>query len=158
MSATNWNINSPRCKAKNHWHSIDADSQKGAVTVLLCLLPWQAANTSVMHHNNQIAIELMYFHDHTSLTLRWHSFEPTVLSLLTAIDNYFDYDLNLLLPIWQMQSLLCSRVECSNLLALFTLILLKFIYLAKRFIAPAIHLFISQYSKTTDCHLPIIDL
>ena len=50
MSAINWNLDCPRCKAKNCWYSVNTHSQNGAVTVLLSLLPIKAANTSLMHN------------------------------------------------------------------------------------------------------------
>jgi hypothetical protein len=40
------------------------------VTVLLSLLPIKAANTSVMHNNDEVTGELLYLHNHKSLTLR----------------------------------------------------------------------------------------
>jgi len=62
------------------------------------------------------------------------------------------------LSIWQIETRPCGNAVCSNILELFTLILLKFIYLAKRYIAPAIHLFINWYSQATAHHSPIIYL
>jgi len=52
----------------------------------------------------------------------------------------------------------CGKAKRSNILALFTLTGLKMMYLAKRFIAPAIHLFINRYSQATTHHLPMIYL
>jgi len=59
---------------------------------------------------------------------------------------------------WQIVSQPCGKAECSNILALFALKLLIFIYLATRFIAPAIHLFMNRYSQATAYHPPIIYL
>jgi len=59
MSATNPNINYPRCEAKNHCGSSDAHSQNGAVTVLLSLAPIKVANTLVMHESDRINEKLL---------------------------------------------------------------------------------------------------
>jgi len=74
MSATNWNIDYPRCRAIDHSCSVDTHSWNGGVTVVLSLSPMKAANTSVMHKSNQITVYLPYFQDHKSLTLRCRSF------------------------------------------------------------------------------------
>jgi hypothetical protein len=50
----------------------------------------------------------------------------------------------------------CGKAKCGNIVALFPLIRLKMIYLARGFIVPAIHLFINSYSYATAAHLPII--
>jgi len=55
------------------WRSVDAHAKNGAVTVLLSLLPIKAANTCVMHNNDQVTGELPYLQDHKLLTLRWCS-------------------------------------------------------------------------------------
>ena len=47
-------------KTKNHWSSVYAHSQNGAVTVLLFFLAIKAANTLLMPNNNQITIQLPY--------------------------------------------------------------------------------------------------
>jgi len=52
---------------------MDADAKNGAVTEFLSLLPKKAANTSVMHNNDQVTSELPYLQDHKSLTLRCRS-------------------------------------------------------------------------------------
>ena len=49
---------------------MDAHAKNGAMTVLLCLLPITAANTSGMHNINQVTGELQYLQDHKLLTLR----------------------------------------------------------------------------------------
>jgi hypothetical protein len=46
----------------------------------------------------------------------------------------------------------CGILERSDILVLFTLTRLQFLYLAKSFIAPAIHLFINRYSKVAALH------
>ena len=56
---------------------------------------------------------------------------------------------------WQIEAWACGKAKHFDILALFALILVKFIYPAKRFIAPAIHLFINWYSPATAHHLPI---
>jgi len=62
------------------------------------------------------------------------------------------------LSFWQIETLPFGKAERSNILALFALPWLKFIYLAKTFIAPAIHLLIYRYSQTTAHHSAIIYL
>jgi len=62
------------------------------------------------------------------------------------------------LSFWQIETLPFGKAECSNILALLALTWLTFIYLAKRFIAPAIHQLIDRYSQATDHHSPIIYL
>ena len=52
----------------------------------------------------------------------------------------------------------CGKAERCNNLALFTLTRLKMMYHTKRFIAPAIHLFMNRYSRSTSYHSPIIYL
>jgi len=52
----------------------------------------------------------------------------------------------------------CGIAELCNILALFTLTQLKFMYLAKSFIAPAIHLLFNRYSQATSHHSPMICL
>jgi len=96
MSATNWNIHYPRCKVRNCWHSVDDHSQNWAVSVLLSLLPINAANTSVMHNSEQITVQLPYLQDHKSLRLCWRPFQCIVHSTSGAIDNCFHHDLNIL--------------------------------------------------------------
>jgi hypothetical protein len=48
-------------KTTNWWRSSDAHVKNGVVTMLLSLLPIQAANTSVMQNNDQVTGELPYF-------------------------------------------------------------------------------------------------
>jgi len=112
MSATNRNINYPRCEAKNRWCTVDAHSQNGAVTLLLSFLPIKAANTSLMHNSNQITVYLLYLQNHKSLKHCWRSFQCFVHSTSAAIDNSFHHDLNLMvvyltdwdMALWQSQA------------------------------------------------------
>ena len=69
MAATSRDITYSGCKAKNRSRSVDAHAKTGAVTLLLSLLPIEAANTSVMHNNDQVTGDLPYLQDHKSLTL-----------------------------------------------------------------------------------------
>jgi len=111
MTATNRNMNYPKCEAENCWRSIDTNSQNGAVTVFLSLLPMKASNTSVMHNSDRITVKLPYLQNHKLLTLHWHSFQSIVQSTSAAIDNSFHHDLNQLvviltdweLALWQSQ-------------------------------------------------------
>ena len=58
----------------------------------------------------------------------------------------------------QIETRPCGKAERSNILSLFTLTWLKIIYLAKRFIAPTVHLFSNRYSQSTAYCSPIIYL
>jgi len=93
MAATSRNITYSRCKADNRWRSVDAHAKNGALTVLLSLLPIEAANTSVMHNIDQVTGELLYLQHHKSLTLRWCSFQWIVHSSSAAAHNCFHPDL-----------------------------------------------------------------
>ena len=74
MGATNLHIGYPRCKTKDHWHSIDAYFQNGAVTVSLVILPKKAANRLVMNCSDRITLYLPELQDQKSLMLCWPSF------------------------------------------------------------------------------------
>jgi len=74
MPATNQNLDSSRCKAKNRWCSVDAHAQNGAVTVLLSLLLITAANWSILPNSNQINYQIPYLQHQKLLTLCRHSF------------------------------------------------------------------------------------
>ena len=56
IRATKSLLNYRTYRSTNRWHFIDTHSQNGAVTVLLAVLPIQAANTSVMHKSDQITV------------------------------------------------------------------------------------------------------
>jgi len=96
MSATNRNINYPRCKAQHRWCFIDAHSKNGVVTVLLSLSPIKAANMSVMNNSDHVTRELPYLQDHKSFTHRWPTFHCIVHSTSAAVNNRFHHDLTLL--------------------------------------------------------------
>jgi len=64
----------PWCKVKNHWHSIDAHYHYGAGNVALFLFPVRAANTLIMHSNDQIASEWPDLQDQKSWKLSWRSY------------------------------------------------------------------------------------
>jgi len=112
MSTTNRKINYPRCEANYHGHSVGTHSQDAAGSMSLALLPLKAANISVIHHSDQIVVQLLYLHDHKSLTLRWRSFWSIAHSTSAAIDNGFHHDLNILvvflsdrdLALWQSRA------------------------------------------------------
>ena len=59
---------------------------------------------------------------------------------------------------WQIETWPWGKAKSSNIVTLFALTRLKFIYLAKSFIAPAIHLSINWYSQATAHHSRIIYL
>jgi hypothetical protein len=67
-------VNYRTYKNTNHWRFVDAHAKNGAVTVLVSLLPIEAANTSVMHNNDQVTGELPYLQDDKSLTLCWPTY------------------------------------------------------------------------------------
>jgi len=153
ISATNWNLEYPQCKAKNCGCSVDAHSQNGAVTVLLSLLLINAAKMSLMHNCNE---------KHSSFTILTTAkivdahFNVLAIQHLLLSKIVFIMIWTYWLSFFQIDTRPCGNAVRSNILALFTLILLKFIYLAKKYIVPAIHLFINQYSQATAYHSPII--
>jgi len=61
-------------------------------------------------------------------------------------------------PFWLIETWPCGKAEPSNIFALFAFILLKFIYVAKWFIARTILTFINGYSHATVYHSPVIYL
>jgi len=95
MSATNPQLDYPRCKAKNHWHSIDTHFQNGAVKVTLALVAIMAANTLVMHNSDQITLQLPYLQFNKSWILCWPWLWYISLSPSIAIDNCIHNFLNL---------------------------------------------------------------
>jgi len=116
ISPTNRNINYARSEAQSPWCSIDAHSQDAAGSISLSRLAIGAANISLMHHSDQIVVQLPYSRNHKSLTPCWPSFYCIVHSTLAAIDNSFHYDLNMLvvfpadwdLALWQSRAQLHS--------------------------------------------------
>jgi len=62
------------------------------------------------------------------------------------------------MPFWHIETQPCGKAKRGNIFALFALTRLKFIYLATRFIVPAIHLFINRYWQATAHYSPIIYL
>ena len=62
------------------------------------------------------------------------------------------------LSFWMNKARPCGKAERDNNLALCTLTWLKIMYHAKRFIAPAIYLFMNRYSHATSYNSPIIYL
>ena len=156
MSATNQKINYSRGNAQNHWPSVDAHSRNGVVTVL-CLI-W-------LHmlpiHRLCITATKSLFNYHTyRTTYHWRSIDAHfnllfIQHLLPSIIVFIIIWTHRL-RFWQMETRRCGKAERSIILALLALKLQNFIYLAKRFIAPAIHLFINRYSQATAHHSPII--
>jgi len=59
MSATNHHSDNPRCKAKNHWRSIDSHFQNGVMTVSLSLLPIKTAITFILPNHYKITLQLL---------------------------------------------------------------------------------------------------
>jgi len=72
--ATNCHLDYPRCNANNHWQSVDAYSQNGAVSVSLSLSLIEAANTLVMHNSNHVNFRLPCLFDQTLIMVSWRSF------------------------------------------------------------------------------------
>ena len=60
-------------KTTNRWHSVDAHSHNGAVSLLLSSLPIEAANGLDMPKSDKIAVWLPDLQNHKSLMLRWRS-------------------------------------------------------------------------------------
>ena len=86
MSATNWNINHPRCEAKNHWRSTDAHSQNRAVTVLLFLWLYKLP----IHRLCIMATRSLCNYSSYNTTNRWcfvdaHSQNGTVIVLMSRL-------------------------------------------------------------------------
>jgi len=73
ITATRSLLNDRTYKSTNCWRCFDTHSQNCAVSVLLFLLPIQAANRSVVHNSDHITVQWPYLHDHKSLMLRWCS-------------------------------------------------------------------------------------
>jgi len=71
ITATRSRFNYHTYKTTNRWHSVNAQSQNVAVTVLLSLLPNRAANTSVILNSDQITVQLPNLPDYKWLTLCW---------------------------------------------------------------------------------------
>jgi len=157
MSATSRNITYSRCKAKNHWHSVDAHAKNAAVTVLLSLLPIKLPIRPLCITMTKLLVN----YDTYKTTNRWRSVDAyfNVLSiqhLLLSIIVFILIWLYQLAFCW-IETQPCGKAEGHHYLALFTLTWLKIMYHAKRFIAPAIHLFMNRYSQGT-YHSPIIYL
>jgi len=158
MSATNRNISYPRCKAKNHRHSVDAHCQIRGVSVMLSPLPIKAA----IHRLCKTATKLLLNYGTYKTTNRWRSVDahfnvlsiqhllPVIIVFITIWTSWFLH--------WQNETRPCGKADRSNILALFALTRLKYIYLAKRFIVPAIDWFLNWCSQATAPHLPIIYL
>ena len=158
MSTTNRNINYTRCKDINLWIAIDAPLRMGWWPC--CSLFWPQ---KLLVRRLQIAATKSLFNNCTYKTTNcWcsvdaHFNELSIQHLLPSII--------VLIMIWtywlsfsQIVTWPCGKIECSNILALFALRWPKVIYPGKRFIAPAIHLNINQYSQATAHHTQIICL
>jgi len=74
LFATNYQLDYPRSRTRNHWHSVDAPFQDGAGSISLLFLPLNAANTSFMNVSNQSPHRLPKMQSQKSSTLCWHSF------------------------------------------------------------------------------------
>jgi len=158
ISATNRNINYAKYKGKNSWCSVDPHSKSGAVLMVLSLLPIKAAITSIMNDSDEIPGELRYLQDHN----HWHSIDAhfNVLSIQHLLPSMIVF-----LMVWlywlsfgEMETRWCGKAERSTILALCTLTWLKMICPAKRFIAPAIPLFLNRYSQATAHCSPLMNL
>jgi len=159
MSATNQHFSNPGCKATNCWSSVDAYSQNGAETLLLTPLRIKAANTSEMHKCDKKHCSITIL---TRLRHCWHAVVahynllaiqhllPSIIMSITISAYWASF--------WQIETWPWGNAVCSNILALFTLIQSKFIYLAKRYIAPTKYPFINRYVQATAHHSPIIYL
>jgi len=92
----------------------------------------------------------------------WHSIDaycnvlsielllPSIIAFIMVWTDWFSFCQNIT---WA-----CGQADHTNMLALFTVRQLKMIYVAKRSIAPTLHLFINQYSQGTAHYSPIIYL
>jgi len=142
----------------NRWSSVDTQSQNGVVTMLLSLCLYKFPICQLC-----ITATKSLFNDRTyKTTNRWHSVDihVNVLSIQHLLPSIIVFIMiwTYWLSFWQIETLPFGKAVRSNILALFTVAWLKLIYLAKRFIAPALSLFISQCLQATAHHSPIIYL
>jgi hypothetical protein len=141
----------------NCWRCVDTHAQNGAVTMLVSLLPINAANTSVMHKTTKSLLNNRPYKS----TNCWRSVDAhfTVWSMQHLLPSIIVY--NEIWLYWLSFCLIetwpCGKAEQHNYLALFTFTSLKMMHHAKRFIAAAIHLLMNQDSQAT-YHLPKIYL
>jgi hypothetical protein len=109
-------------KTTNCWRSIGSHAKNGAVTVLLSLLSFKAANTSIIHNNGQVTSELPYIQDHKSLTLHWRTFCCVIHSTSAAVHNCLHPDLTVPVgflldwdsTLWQSRAALLSCTVHSH--------------------------------------------
>jgi hypothetical protein len=149
MSTTNQNINYPRCKAT------DIDT---LLTLIFRMGLWPCCWFSCLW-------KLPIYITVTNSQMNYCTYKTT--NCLRSIDAHFDVlSTQHLLPLmivlimiwtdwlsfWQIETLTFGKAKHSNILALFALTWLKFMYLAIRFVAPAIHLFVKWYSQAMAHH------
>jgi len=156
ISATNQNMNYPRCEGKIRWRSVDTNSQNGAVTMLLSLLPIKPA----MHQLCITDTKSLFNYCTYKTWNRWHSIDAhfNALSIQHLLPSIIVFIMirTYRYSFWQIETWPSGKAEHSNILALFALTQLKFMYLAKSIIVPTIHLFINPLSQATAHHSLII--
>ena len=87
----------PWGQAETRWHSVNAHHPDAAGNVALSLFPIKAANTEIMHSNDQFASELPDSQDESSLTLCRHSYsewgrQSVTLSFPEKASQYHFYE------------------------------------------------------------------
>jgi hypothetical protein len=152
MSATNLNITYPRCKAKNHWRWIDAHAKNGRWPCCYLFCQWTLPICPLC-----ITMTKSLVNYHTFKTRNhWRSIDAhfNVLPSIIVFTLIWLYRLSFYMIVtWP-----CGKAERHNNLAPITLTRLKMMYHAKRFIAPAVHLFRNRYLHSTSYHSCIIYL
>jgi len=111
-----------------------------------------------MHTSDQSTVNYRTY----KTTNCWRSVDThfTVLSIQCLLPSTIDFIIiwTSWSSLWQIETWPCGKAKCSNILALFALTRLKFMCLAKRFIPPAVYLFINRYSHAIAHHSPMIYL
>jgi len=156
MSKTNRNINYPGCEAKNCWRCIDAHSGDAAGSMSLFLSLWRVP----IYRLCITATKLLFTYHTYKTTNVWHSIDAhfDVLSIQHLLPSIIVFIMiwTYWYSVWLIEAWPCAKARRSNFLALFALTRLKFMYLAKTFIAPSMHLFNNQYWQATAHSLPMI--
>jgi len=159
MSTTNRNITYPWFKAINCWQSVDAHTKNGGGGLYCYLLCKSKLPIRLL---GIITTQSLVNYSTYMTTKRWCSVDAhfnwlSIQYLLPSIIDFILIWLDLLL-FCLIETQPCGKAKRRNDLALFILTRLKMMYHAKWFIAPAIHLFMNQYSRSTSYHSPIIYL
>jgi len=96
-----------RCNRQNHWRSVDAQYQSGAVTILRSVLLWIAGNTMIMDICRTRALGLYKMQYPKLLTLCWHSVDAVLMLCWRSVDA-------LLMLIWWCSSIHTHNIACKG--------------------------------------------